>query len=159
MSQFLTIDTPMLAALSKEARSLPRQRKNYNFHASEKEACHRFLNAIEPGSYVQPHRHLAANKDETIVLLAGRLGVLIFDDKGIVIMRRILAPSSGTVGVNITAGVYHSFVALEPGTVLFESKGGPYEPLGAEERAPWAPGEDVPAAADYLAFMADFFRP
>ncbi|SFM97157.1 cupin fold metalloprotein, WbuC family [Formivibrio citricus] len=159
MSQFCTIDTPMLASLSREARALPRKRKNHNFHASEKAVCHRLLNAIEPDSYIPPHRHLSSDKDETILVLAGRIGVLAFDDKGIVTMRRIMAPASGTVGVNIPAGVFHSMVALEPGSVFFESKAGPYEPLKPEEKAPWAPAEDAFGANDYLAFMADFFRP
>lgn len=159
MSQFFTIDSPMLASLSREARALPRKRKNYNFHASELAVCHRLLNAVEPNSYIPPHRHLSSDKDETILVLAGRIGVLAFDDKGIVTMRRIMAPASGTVGVNIPAGVFHSLVALEPGSVFFESKAGPYEPLKPEEKAPWAPAEDAFVAGDYLAFMADFFRP
>ncbi len=157
MSQFYTIDSPMMAELSREA--LPRQRKNYNFHASPEDACQRLLNAIEPGSYIPPHRHLFPGKDETIFVLTGRVGVLAFDEKGIVTMRRILAPASGTVGVNVPAKVFHSLVALEPGTVFFESKSGPYEALTPEERAPWAPAEGALGAEDYLAFMADFFRP
>ncbi len=159
MSQLCTIDSPMLATLSREARGLPRKRKNLNFHATEKDACHRLLIAIEPSSYIPPHRHLSADKEETILVLAGRIGILVFDERGIVTMRRIMAPVSGTVGVNIPVGTYHSLVALEPGSVFFESKAGPYEPLKPEEKASWAPGEDAYGASDYLAFMADFFRP
>lgn len=157
MSQFSTIDSLMMAALSREARGSKRKRKNLNFHTEESALCHRFLNAVEPGSYIQPHRHLAPSKAETIIVLAGRIGVLAFDVRGMVTMRRILAPSSGTVGVNIPTGVYHSVIALEAGSVFFESKAGPYEPISQEEKAVWAPQENEDNAPVYLAYMLDFF--
>lgn len=157
MSQFSTIDSQMMSALSREARGAARRRKNYNFHTESTAVCHRLLNAVEPDSYIPPHRHLSPDKAETIIVLAGRVGVLAFDEKGLVTMRRILAPTSGTIGVDIPSGVYHSLVALEPGSVFFESKAGPYEPLGAEEKAQWAPAEESESAALYLAYMADYF--
>ena len=48
-----------LQALSAEAKTNPRLRKNLNFHANNEAQCHRLLNALEPGTYVQPHCHLA----------------------------------------------------------------------------------------------------
>lgn len=155
----ITIDAQMMAALSREARDTSRRRKNRNFHTAPETPCQRLLNAIEPDSYVPPHRHLSADKAETIIVLAGRVGVLIFDDKGLVTMRRILAPTSGTVGADIPSGVYHSLVALEPGSVIFETKSGPYTELTPDERASWAPPENSPGAVHYLGFMADYFAP
>ena len=38
---------------------------NYNFHQSLDEKCHRFLNAVEPGTKVEIHRH--PTKDESFV--------------------------------------------------------------------------------------------
>ena len=58
------------------ARGVPRLRRNANFHKSESEPANRLLNAIEPGSYIRPHRHLDPNKDETMVVLKGSLGML-----------------------------------------------------------------------------------
>lgn len=159
MSSLVTIDAQMLAALSREARASARRRKNQNFHTAEDAACHRLLNAVEPDSYIPPHRHLSPDKAETIIVLAGRIGILIFDDRGMVTMRRILAPTSGTVGIDIPAGIYHSMVALEPGSVFFESKAGPFVPRTPEELAPWAPAEDNPSAIHYLGYMADYFTP
>ena len=45
------------------------------------------------------------------------------------------------------AGVWHTFVALEPGSVFFETKAGPWVPLTPEETAQWAPAEGTPEAA------------
>ncbi|MBS1157228.1 MAG: cupin fold metalloprotein, WbuC family [Proteobacteria bacterium] len=159
MNQFKTIDSQILAALSKEARNAPRRRMNQNFHVDDQALCHRMLNAVEPDSYVPPHRHLSPDKAETIIVLAGRVGVLAFDEAGQITMFRILAPNSGTVGVDIPAGVMHSVVALEPGSVFFESKAGPYLPLAQEEKASWAPSEGSEAAKEYLEFMRACFKP
>ncbi len=53
---------------------------NYNFHQSLDEKCHRFLNAVEPGTEVPIHRH--PTKDETFVLLRGRVRVTTHNDDG-----------------------------------------------------------------------------
>ena len=74
------IDSNLLDRLSDEARQNPRQRQNWNLHPTDDFCCHRLLNAIEPGSYIRPHRHLDPNKDETFVLVRGRLAVA--QDKG-----------------------------------------------------------------------------
>lgn len=150
------IDTNALTALSVEAAASPRRRRNRNFHAADEHPAHRLLNAIEPGSYVAPHRHLAASKDETMLVLKGRLGLLIFDDVGQVIRTVILSPGA-VCGVDIPHGTWHSLVALEPGTVFFEAKAGPYLPLDADERAAWAPAENDAAATAYQRELAARF--
>ena len=55
---------------------------NYNFHQSLDEKCHRFLNAVEPGTKVEIHRH--PTKDESCVLLRGRVRVNTYNDDGTV---------------------------------------------------------------------------
>lgn len=149
MNGLCLVDADLLDALSREARAHPRGRRNLNFHASADAPCQRLLNAIEPGSYVPPHRHLDPAKDESIIALRGHLGVVIFDEGGEVRETGVLAPG-GVALVNIPHGTYHTVMALEPGTVFFEAKAGPYEPLTAEERAPWAPQEGAPGWQDYL---------
>jgi hypothetical protein len=42
--------------------------------------------------------------------------------------------------------------------VFLETKAGPYVPIGGQERAPWAPREGDPQAADYLARLERLFR-
>jgi len=157
MRQPLAIDGALLDRITGEARLSPRRRKNYNFHASEADACNRILNAVEPGSYIRPHRHLDPSKDETLVMLRGRLGAVFFDDAGVVIGKLDLAPGAAAAGVHAPHGAFHTFLSLEPGTVFFETKAGPYVPLRPDELAPWAPAEGDPAAADYLAALERLF--
>jgi len=111
------------------------------------EPVHRLLNALEPGTYVRPHRHLDPNKAETAIAVAGQIGVLLFDDSGNVLESRVLAPGGADLGVQMPAGAWHTFVALAPGSVFFETKAGPWAPLTPEETASWSPAEGSPEAA------------
>lgn len=150
MSQPRIIDTALLDAVSAEACSSPRRRRNRNFHADDHAACHRLLNAVEPDSYIPPHRHNDPAKSESILVLRGQLGALFFDEQGEITDCAVLEPGGAAVGINVPNGVFHTVLALTPGTVFFEAKAGPYLPLAADEKAPWAPGENEPGAADYL---------
>ena len=57
------IDEDLLNKVSEQAKTSPRLRMNYNFHQSLEDKCHRFLNAVEPGTKVEIHRH--PTKDES----------------------------------------------------------------------------------------------
>ena len=152
------INRELFDRVSSEAQAASRRRKNFNFHAAEADASHRLLNAMEPDSYIPPHCHLDASKDESIIALAGRFGVVFFDREGNVTGTTSLAPGGEAVGVNIPHGVFHSLVALEPGSIFFEAKAGPYKALEAAEKASWAPAEDEPEATDYLNFLRAMFE-
>jgi cupin fold WbuC family metalloprotein len=147
------IDSALLDEVCREAAASPRRRKNRNFHPNDDYPANRLLNAIEPGSYVMPHRHSDASKDETTLVLRGRLGLVEFDDAGRVVRTLVLGTGGEAMGVDIPHGTWHTAFALESGTVFFEAKAGPYRPLAADELAPWAPKEGAPEAAAYLAAL------
>lgn len=151
------INRELFDRVSAEAQASPRRRKNLNFHAAEADASHRLLNALEPDSYIPPHRHLEADKDESIIALSGRFGVVFFDQEGNVTGTATLVPGGEAVGVNIPHGVFHSVVALEPGSVFFEAKAGPYRALEPAEKSSWAPAEGGSGAAAYLEFLKALF--
>ena len=151
------IDSALLDAVSAEARAAPRGRKNRNFHPRDDYPAHRLLNAIEPGSYIAPHRHLDPTKDETMVVLRGALGLVVFDDSGEVVQTQKVGAGGTAVGIDIAHGTWHTVFALEPGTVFLEAKSGPYLPLTDDERATWAPVETAAEAADYLAGLRRLF--
>lgn len=123
---FLIIDKALLNQVSEQAKNSSRLRMNYNFHLSLDEKCHRFLNAVEPRTIVEIHRH--PTKDETFVLLRGRVVVKTYNDDGSVLDSIELCPEEGFYGVNIPKGVWHNLEALEPNSVLFECKEGPFVP-------------------------------
>ena len=144
------IDTEMLDALSGEARTNPRRRINRNFHPAPDYPCHPLLIDIEPDSYIPPHCHADPAKDETLLLLRGRIGALIFDPSGRVLEARVLDPASHCLGLTIPHGTFHTLVSLESGSVFLEAKAGPYAVPRGEERPSWAPLEGTPESAAYL---------
>jgi cupin fold WbuC family metalloprotein len=146
-----------LDALSDGARKTPRGRKNLNFHAQLTHPAQRLLNAVEPDSYIRPHRHVDPLRDETFVVLRGAFGVVIFDDFGTVTRRAVITAGGDMIGAHVPAGIYHALVSLEPGSVFFEAKAGPYEPPTDKDFASWAPPEgDVRATAFLEALRALF---
>lgn len=84
------IDSALLQRVSELAVASPRGRMNFNFHRCEDDASHRLLNAVEPGSYIRPHRHLDPAKDETLIVVRGRLGAVVFDEAGNVVDTAVL---------------------------------------------------------------------
>lgn len=151
------IDHALLQRVAEAGATSPRRRKNHNFHLSDTDACHRLLNAVEPDSYIPPHCHLDASKDETILVLRGRFGMVLFSPSGEIMQTCVLEAGGSNMGINIPHGQFHTLVALEPGSVFFEAKAGPFQPLSAAEKAPWAPSESGSEAVAYLKKLEELF--
>ena len=118
------IDNELIDRVVKQAKESPRLRMNYNFHPSLDDKCHRLLNALEPGTEVPIHRH--GTKDETFIILRGRVRVNIYNDRGEVTQTTVLCQEEGNLGVDIPKGLWHNVECLEPGSVIFEVKEGPF---------------------------------
>lgn len=134
------IDNNRLQTVISEAQSSERKRKNYNYHKSFNDPINRMLNAIEPGSYVQPHKHENPDKREVFFLLKGKLLVVFFDEEGN-IRDHIILDNKENFGVEIPPSVWHTIIALESGTVAYEIKDGPYSVADDKNFASWAPKE------------------
>jgi cupin fold WbuC family metalloprotein len=118
------IDEHLLNVVQIKAKDSPRLRMNYNFHGSLEDKCHRFLNAVEPGTVVPIHHH--PTKDETFVILRGKVKVTTHNDDGSVIESVVLSTEEGRYGVNIPKGVWHTLESLESDSCIFECKEGPF---------------------------------
>ena len=129
---------------------------NYNFHQSMDEQIHRLVNALEPNTYHPQHRHSNPDKEEVYLVLRGSLLAITFDDNGTILTSDILSPAKGTYGVEIPAGTWHSIIVLEPDTVIYEMKQGPYAPIIPSNIAPWAPeASDEEGVKKYIADMLE----
>ncbi len=146
----IRINQTLLNEVTEKARNAPRQRMNHNFHQSADDLLNRMLNAMEPGTYVQPHKHENPDKREAFLILRGRILVLAFDELGNVTDHLELNPATGNFGLEITPRTYHTLIALESGSVLYELKDGPYNVQNDKQFAPWAPAEGSPEAAAYV---------
>jgi cupin fold WbuC family metalloprotein len=124
-----------LDALSAAARASVRGRANHNMHPDLPDPIQRLAIAMEPATYVQPHRH--PHTFELLWPLRGRFVVLHFDDHGRVLARTVLGEQAQLV--ETPAGVWHAVRSLDAGGVIFEVKHGPYQPLPPADLAPWSP--------------------
>ena len=120
------IDNNLIDSVVAQAKESPRLRMNYNFHESLDDKCHRLLNALEPGTVVPVHRH--PTKDESFVILRGKIRVNTYNDAGEVTESVVLSPADGKYGVDIAKNVWHGVECLESGSVIFEVKEGPFVP-------------------------------
>lgn len=142
----VVIDDRLCDRVSAEAGIHPRLRMNFNFHRDTDDLLNRLLNAVEPGTYVRPHRHLNPDKEEVTLVLRGAVSCFVFDDRGEVLRRVDLNPENGRYGMEIAAGLWHSLVVTAPHTVLYEVKRGPYVPVSSVGFARWAPDGSDPDA-------------
>jgi cupin fold WbuC family metalloprotein len=147
----MIINDALLDKTTAGAKSSPRLRMNCNFHEDLNDPVNRLLNAMEPGTYLRPHRHCNPDRHEMFLLLRGRVALFLFDGEGNVTDTVMLDPRRGCYGGEIPAGVWHSLLVLETGTVLYEVKQGPFAPLTPDNLAPWSPPvEDAGAARKYM---------
>ncbi|MDP4291275.1 MAG: WbuC family cupin fold metalloprotein [Bacteroidota bacterium] len=144
------ITTKLLDEVSRKAINSPRKRMNHNFHEDLGAALQRLLNSMEPYSYVRPHRHADPDREEVFVVLRGTLLAIQFDDAGEITDCIKLNADEGNYGVEIPSRVYHTVISLEPGSVAFEVKNGPFIPKTEGSSAPWAPAEGTPEAEMYV---------
>ena len=146
----IPITTESLNLISQLAAKSPRKRAMHNFHATPDDLLQRMLNAIEPGTYVCPHRHQNPDKREVFILIRGKLAVVSFNVEGLIDETYVLDRLKGVYGIEIPSGIWHTIIALEQETVVYELKDGPYIPLNDKDFAPWAPREGDEKAQTYL---------
>jgi cupin fold WbuC family metalloprotein len=147
-------DAQYLDGLTNQAKESPRLRQHRNVHQSYQEASQRLFNAIEPGSYIRPHRHASDPREELLIAVRGLMGLVTFDDQGAVTnVLRFGTDRYGdemAVGAEVSSSTWHTVIALEPGCVLLEVKAGPFDPNQPKDLAPWAPEEGTSSAVSFL---------
>jgi Thermophilic glucose-6-phosphate isomerase and related metalloenzymes len=151
------IDKQLLDETTELAKKSPRLRMNYNFHESLDEPINRLLNALEPDTYLHPHRHCNPDKNEIFLLLRGKIALFLFDDEGRITDIRLLNPLDGCYGCEIPPGIWHGLLVLESGSVIYEIKEGPFTPLTPKNMASWAPSaDDTKGVGEYLNKLRTF---
>jgi cupin fold WbuC family metalloprotein len=151
LGDVVTITQDMMDQAKTLSQQSPRKRIMLPFHATGDNSLHRMFNAVQTGTYIRAHWHRTPPKDETLMVIQGAVHMFIFDDFGGVLQHFGLKAGREAFGVDIKAGVCHTFVAMEDDTVVFEVKPGPYNAKTDKDFAPWAPEEGTPEGEAYLA--------
>jgi len=146
----IVIDKTLVEAISEKAAGSSRKRMNHNFHIEDGDLLQRLLNAMEPGTYVRPHKHENPDKREVFLIVKGTIALIIFDDRGDIIHIFVLNKEKGNYGVEIPARTWHMLVSLEENSVIYELKDGPYNAADDKTFASWAPEEGAPDTEKYL---------
>jgi cupin fold WbuC family metalloprotein len=157
------LSSMMLDDLVTKAGDSARKRQHCNVHSSHDDPVQRLFNAIELDSYIRPHRHSVDPKTETLLGIRGTLTFVTFDNAGeitgtIEFGAQVGGKPTRSVGVEVPPGIWHTVIANEPGSILFEVKAGPFDSSRAKEWAPWAPSEDGELGYAYLAALRNRLR-
>ena len=131
------------------AHNSPRRRIILPIHRHQDALVQRMFNFMLPGTYVQPHLHPREGAIETMMVLRGALGFVLFDQAGNICDHWRLTAGSPSALLDIEPNLWHGMVILEPDTVILEIKRGPYDAEHDKIFADWAPAEDAADAAAY----------
>lgn len=129
----MIITKDILDELTAKAKTSERLRCNLDLRNSAEDKSQRMLNALEPGTIFPIHRHQASS--ETVVILSGKIRWIFYDEKGVETECVTLDANGEPRMLNVEKDRWHSLECLESGSVLYESKDGPYHPL--EENEIW----------------------
>lgn len=127
----MVIGEEIIEGLTAQAKASPRLRMNLDLRNSAEDGSQRMLNALEPGTVLPIHRH--HDSSETVVIVRGKIQWVFYDENGNETERVVLDADGDPRMLNVEKDRWHSLVCLESGSVLYESKDGPYHPLGEDE--------------------------
>ena len=127
----MIIGKQILDDLTAQAKENPRLRMAMDLRNSPEDLSQRMLNALEPGTVMPIHRHHGSS--ETVVILRGKIRWIFYDDQGRITESTELRSDGDIRMLNVEKDRWHSLECLESGSVLYESKDGPYHPLEKDE--------------------------
>lgn len=127
----MIITKEILDNLSEQAKVNPRLRQAMDLRNSPDDQSQRMLNALEPGTLMPIHRHHASS--ETVVILRGKIKWFFYDNIRKETEQVTLDANGEIRMLNVERDRWHSLECLESGSVLYESKDGPYHPLEEDE--------------------------
>lgn len=127
----MVVDKIILDMLTAQAKASPRLRMNMDMRNGPEDLSQRMLNALEPGTVLPIHRH--HDSSETVVIVRGKIQWVFYDENGNETERVVLDADGDPRMLNVEKDSWHSLVCLESGSVLYESKDGPYHPLEEDE--------------------------
>jgi cupin fold WbuC family metalloprotein len=149
-----TIGSDDIETLRQAVRQTPKRRARINAHPGHDDALHEMIIAIEPASYIRPHRH--PGKSEAFHIIEGEVDIVIFSDDGAIERIVPLGEKGGNRAFyyRMSEPRFHTLVIRSDLLIVHEITNGPFAPEGTIYAA-FAPGEGDPAAA---AFQADLVK-
>ena len=133
-----------------------RRRAHFNLHQAYSDPVQRTIIAMCHDSYVRPHKHISDPKIETLVLIEGVLGVVLFEENSEIFETHKMESICTNV-VEIPPTVNHTAICLSETCVFLECKEGPYDAQCAKDFCSWAPSEGSAASKLFLNNLKKLF--
>lgn len=132
----MKLDNALFDNTLQQALASPRRRMHFDlrtqaFEEGWQDMSQRMLNVLMPETVIPIHRH--PETSETVIVCRGAVREEFYDEKGRKIAEFVLEAGGDCPGVQVPRGMYHTCVCLVPGSVIFEAKDRPYDPVLTEE--------------------------
>jgi cupin fold WbuC family metalloprotein len=149
-----TIGPGDIELLRQAVRQTPNRRARINAHPDHDDALHEMIIAIEPTSYIRPHRH--PGKSEAFHIIEGEVDIVVFRDHGAIDQIVSLGEKGGPrpFYYRMSEPRFHTLVIRSDLLIVHEITNGPFSP-DSTIYAAFAPSEGDPAAA---AFQAELVK-
>lgn len=137
------LDFDLFDEVQARAEASPRKRMHYDLRteafepldaggsATWHDTSMRMLNVMMRDTVIPIHRHKDTN--EVVVVMRGVGEERTYDDAGRLVETVRMEAGAPCSGVVVPRGAWHTFIALEDGTTIFEAKDGAYDPVETEE--------------------------
>jgi cupin fold WbuC family metalloprotein len=144
-----------LETLKAAVKASAKRRARINAHPDGEDALHEMIIAIDPSSYIRPHKH--PGKSEAFHIVEGEVDIVVFKDDGeIDQIVELGAPGSGrSFYYRMSKPFFHTLIIRSDMLIVHEITNGPFRPQGTIF-ADFAPEDsDTERAA---AYQADLVR-
>ncbi len=150
-----TIGNEDIEVLRQAVRNTPKRRVRINAHPESTDELHEMIIAIEPGSYIRPHKH--PGKSESFHIIEGQVDIVVFSEAGNIERIVSLAAKGGRhpFYYRMSTPHFHTLIIRSDLLVVHEITNGPFLPTGTIYAA-FAPEEDDSAKA--AVFQADLVK-
>ncbi len=141
-----TIGAEDIEVLRQAVRKTPKRRVRINAHPGSDDELHEMIIAIEPGSYIRPHKH--PGKSEAFHIIEGQVDIVVFSEAGEVERIVSLAAKGGRhpFYYRMSTPHFHTLIIRSDLLVVHEITNGPFLPTGTIYAA-FAPEEGDTASA------------
>ena len=144
-----------LNALRAAVKASAKRRARINAHPDGEDALHEMIIAIDPTSYIRPHKH--PGKSEAFHIIEGEVDIVVFTDEGEIDRIVPLGPpgSGRSFYYRMSTAFFHTLIIRSDVLIVHEITNGPFRP-SATVFADFAP--DDREAEKAAAYQAELLR-
>lgn len=133
--------------LLNEMKSISNNNGNMNLriclHKNSESKFHDMVILERSGTYTPPHKHF--DKEDSLLIIEGKLGIVTYNDDGTVYDYCLLEPNR-TLMYKVGIQMYHAVIAMTDTVIYHESKPGPFIYETDSIYPPWGPNIDDPSS-------------